>query len=53
MAESDAPESPSSWLIVGAVRKPHGVHGDVLVEIVTDFPERLADGVVGLQQGRK
>ena len=33
------------WLIVGRVGKPHGVHGDVLVEILTDFPERLADGV--------
>ena len=33
------------WLIVGFVRKPHGVHGDMVVDILTDFPERLADGV--------
>ncbi|MCG6964741.1 MAG: ribosome maturation factor RimM [Acidobacteria bacterium] len=33
------------WLIVGAVRKPHGVHGDLLVAILTDFPERLQPGV--------
>lgn len=33
------------WLIVGHVDKPHGVHGDLLVEIITDFPERLAPGV--------
>ena len=33
------------WLIVGRVGKPHGVHGDVLVDIITDFPERLQDGV--------
>ena len=33
------------WLIIGRVGKPHGVHGDVLVDIITDFPERLADGV--------
>ena len=33
------------WLIVGRAGKPHGVHGDLLVEIITDFPERLADGV--------
>jgi len=42
------------WLIVGRVRKPHGVHGDVLVEIVTDFPERLQEGVefgVGPEDG--
>jgi 16S rRNA processing protein RimM len=33
------------WLIVGRVIKPHGIHGDLVVEITTDFPERLADGV--------
>lgn len=33
------------WLIVGFVRKPHGVHGDVLVDVLTDFPERIAEGV--------
>ncbi len=36
---------PSDWLIVGQVSKPHGVHGDVMVGILTDFPERLADGI--------
>ena len=29
------------FLAVGKVRRPHGVRGDVLVEIYTDFPERL------------
>lgn len=33
------------WLAVGRARRAHGVHGDVLVEIVTDFPERMAPGV--------
>ncbi len=37
--------SERDWLIVGHVDKPHGVHGDLLVEIITDFPERLAAGV--------
>jgi 16S rRNA processing protein RimM len=37
-------EGPA-WLIVGRVGKPHGVHGDVLVDIITDFPERLVEGV--------
>lgn len=32
------------WLVVGRVIKPHGVQGDLMVEIITDFPERLADG---------
>jgi 16S rRNA processing protein RimM len=29
------------FLVVGMVRRPHGVHGDVVTEIYTDFPERL------------
>jgi 16S rRNA processing protein RimM len=30
-----------AFLAVGKVRRPHGVTGDVLVEVYTDFPERL------------
>lgn len=46
-SRSSSSEGPAAaeWLIVGRVGKPHGVHGDVLVDIITDFPERLADGV--------
>jgi 16S rRNA processing protein RimM len=37
--------SPSAgepaFLAVGLVRRPHGVSGEALVEIYTDFPERL------------
>jgi 16S rRNA processing protein RimM len=33
------------WLVVGVIRKPHGVHGSLLVDIETDFPERLSEGV--------
>jgi 16S rRNA processing protein RimM len=29
------------FLVVGKVRRPHGVHGEMVVEIYTDFPERL------------
>ncbi len=43
----------ASWLAVGRVRRPHGVHGEVTVETVTDFPERLVPGVeVGIGQER-
>lgn len=38
---TDEPE----WLIVGQAGKAHGVHGDFLVEIITDFPDRMRDGV--------
>jgi 16S rRNA processing protein RimM len=30
-----------AFLVVGKVRRPHGVHGEVVAEIFTDFPERL------------
>ena len=40
---------PDGVLAVGRVRRPHGVHGEVLASITTDFPERLVAGIeVGL-----
>ena len=33
------------WLIVGRVIKPHGIHGDLTGEVITDFPDRLVDGM--------
>ncbi len=32
------------YLVVGSLRRAHGVHGDMVMEIVTDFPERLKPG---------
>ncbi len=32
------------YLAVGLLRKPHGLRGDLLLEIYTDFPERLKPG---------
>jgi 16S rRNA processing protein RimM len=32
-------------LLVGIVRKPHGLTGEVSVELVTDFPQRFAPGI--------
>jgi 16S rRNA processing protein RimM len=31
-----------AFLVVGKVRRPHGVHGEVVAEIYTDFPEKLS-----------
>ena len=36
---------PQAWLAVGRIRRPHGIHGEITVESLTDFPERLARGV--------
>ena len=32
------------FLVVGKLRKPHGVRGEMIMEVLTDFPERLAVG---------
>lgn len=32
------------YLVVGQVKKPHGLKGEVLFEVFTDFPERLRKG---------
>ncbi len=29
------------YLLVGFLRRPHGVHGELVMEVHTDFPERL------------
>ena len=36
---------PVEVLAVGRVRRPHGVHGEVLADVLTDFPERVTAGV--------
>jgi 16S rRNA processing protein RimM len=33
---------------VGKLRAPHGVRGEILMEVITDFPERLQAGVTVL-----
>jgi 16S rRNA processing protein RimM len=35
-------------LVVGKLRHPHGVRGEILLEVITDFPERLQPGVTVL-----
>jgi 16S rRNA processing protein RimM len=40
---SPMPGEPE-YLLVGTFRRPHGLRGDLLMEVVTDFPERLRTG---------
>ncbi len=40
---SPAPGEPD-FVIVGQLRKPHGVKGEILMETLTDFPQRLRAG---------
>lgn len=32
------------YLVVGMLRRPHGVRGEILMDVHTDFPERLRPG---------
>jgi 16S rRNA processing protein RimM len=34
-----------AFLAVGKLRRPHGVRGEILMEVYTDFPERLVPGI--------
>jgi 16S rRNA processing protein RimM len=41
---SGAAETPEPrYLLVGRVSRPHGVRGELRVEIITDYPERLSE----------
>lgn len=37
-------DSEPVFVVVGILRRPHGLHGEVLVSLETDFPERLQKG---------
>ncbi len=42
-AGSPSPGEPA-FLAVGKLRRPHGVHGEMIMDVLTDFPERLEPG---------
>jgi 16S rRNA processing protein RimM len=51
-SSSSRGSSEPEWLVVGRVAKPHGVHGEIIAEVISDFPERLVSGVLfGLGEG--
>ena len=39
------PIGEPEYLVVGIVRRPHGVKGEMLMDVRTDFPERLKAGM--------
>ena len=41
---SSFPGEPE-FLVVGKLGKPHGVHGEIVMDVYTEFPERLKPGV--------
>ncbi|MGE5252100.1 MAG: ribosome maturation factor RimM [Bacteroidota bacterium] len=47
MADAKRPGSPTGepdYLAVGFLRRPHGTRGEILMDLHTDFPERLKPG---------
>jgi 16S rRNA processing protein RimM len=42
---SPKPGEPA-FLAVGKLRRPHGVKGEIIMDVLTDFPERLQVGVL-------
>ena len=41
---SGSPNGEPVYLVVGFLRRPHGVHGEIVMDLHTDFPERLKRG---------
>ena len=41
---SGSPVGEPVYLTVGFLRRPHGVHGEIVMDLHTDFPERLKRG---------
>jgi 16S rRNA processing protein RimM len=39
-----SPTGEPLYLSVGFLRRPHGVHGEIIMDLHTDFPERLRKG---------
>jgi 16S rRNA processing protein RimM len=37
--------APDDRIVIGRVVRPHGLKGEVVVEVLTDFPERFSEGL--------
>jgi 16S rRNA processing protein RimM len=44
--QRDSTPGSAQFLAVGKLRRPHGLKGEILMDILTDFPERLVEGVL-------
>lgn len=39
-----SPKGEPLYLSVGFLRRPHGLHGEIIMDLHTDFPERMKSG---------
>ncbi|RJP52162.1 MAG: 16S rRNA processing protein RimM [Anaerolineaceae bacterium] len=42
--ETGSPQGESVYLAIGFLRRPHGVKGEIIMDLHTDFPERIEAG---------
>ena len=42
--KSGSPEGESIYLAIGYLRRPHGVRGEIIMDLHTDFPDRIKAG---------
>ena len=42
--KSGSPKGESIYLAIGFLRRPHGVIGEMIMDLHTDFPERIKTG---------
>lgn len=45
-------DSQPQYLILGKILRPHGVRGELKMQIMTDYPERLADNIKTIYLGK-
>ena len=46
-------EPPEGWLTVGHLRRPHGLRGDIFVQLTTDRRERVEPGAELFARGQR
>lgn len=42
--QSGSPQGESDYLAIGFLRRPHGVSGEIIMDLHTDFPDRIKAG---------
>jgi 16S rRNA processing protein RimM len=42
--KSGSPKGESIYLAIGYLRRPHGVSGEIIMDVHTDFPDRIKSG---------
>ncbi|MCC7118853.1 MAG: 16S rRNA processing protein RimM [Anaerolineales bacterium] len=42
--QTGSPKGESLYLAIGFIRRPHGVRGEMIMDLHTDFPERIKPG---------